>query len=88
MTGLTFQPTRAQFVAEGLNNRDQAKAMRGQQPVREISVLPFVFVACPPQGSLAISSGTRCAFHHPVLPNPPWREVDEDTTPLSITSTS
>jgi hypothetical protein len=45
MTEFTLQPTRAYLPWRGFNPRDRASATLGQQPAREISVLPFVLAA-------------------------------------------
>jgi hypothetical protein len=45
MTALSLEPTRVRFATESLDQRDQARAMRGKRPVRAFSVAPFVFVA-------------------------------------------
>jgi hypothetical protein len=45
MTELSFQPNQAHLLPKGFNRRDQAPALSGQRPAREISVVPLVLVA-------------------------------------------
>jgi hypothetical protein len=45
MSEFSFQLTEAHFPSNAFDRPDQAPATLGQQPVRKISVLPFVLVA-------------------------------------------